>query len=64
MIQAAYEVFDADSGKILGAVLYYAVKDSEAGFLRAHDWGARHHPTKNIHVEEITVEQYHERLGQ
>ena len=65
MTRFAFEVSDAQTGQPLGGVCYddgvYA--DSEPAWRATHAEWARHHPGREIHVEEITPEAHDAALG-
>ena len=46
------------TGGILGGGKIEQLADSEEGFVRAYNKWTRHHPHHEIHIEEITAEQY------
>ena len=57
----AFSVYDVN-GQILGGGLYDKL-DGEAGFVEANSNFERIFPKREIHVEEISVEQYLEEGG-
>ena len=57
-----YDVFDTDSGELLGSGCLSELSD-EAGFTRASQIWDGIYPARKIHVEEITWEQYKASMG-
>jgi hypothetical protein len=58
----AFTVNDLNTGKVLGGGLY-PNHEGEAGFVAANKEFERIFPKREIHVEEISVEQYLEEGG-
>jgi hypothetical protein len=59
----AFTVSDLETGKTLGGGLYPELSD-EGAFVEAHAEFQRIFPERQIHVEEISIEQYEAQSGE
>lgn len=58
-----YNICDVDTGKIIAGGKILDVSDPEAGFARANEIAAKMFPNREIHIQEISVEEYHRAFG-
>lgn len=59
-----FRAFDADSGALLGGGHYDAFIESEAAYVAAEKHFSEVFPGVEVHIEEMTEEEYRKEAGQ